>query len=239
MLIKSLAAGLLLALLHTGACASIITLNVWGVIATEAIDRSAMFGPIRADLNGKEFMATVRYERPRRTDFSNLDTDVYDAQLHGAGPVDFSITINNRTLTRQFVPTLMAHTVMDSANTFADWIEFYTYTGNVENGVAFSFRIYNFVDALIPPHPRLESPISWTVDDRTTPWGSVWLRPGSRSHGNLEFNMLLHRLEVSATDVPEPGGVLLMLAALGAAGLALGASGRKASAVVNARCDAA
>lgn len=227
MLIKSLASLLLFAALHTGVQAAVIHITVYGTIATQAIDKSAMFGPIGADLNGMDFTATVSYDRPARTDFSNLDMDVYDAQVNGAVPVNFDITINNRTLARQFVPIEMHHTVVDSRNTFADWTTFGVYTGNVENGVAFAFHFYNFQNSLIPPRPRLEMPIAYDVIDADGELGSVWLRPGRRSFGNLEFNAIIRRLEVSsdAVDVPEPSGVLLMLAALAAAGLTLRRAG--------------
>jgi hypothetical protein len=222
MLIKSLAGVLLFAALHAGAQASVITVTAYGTIATQAIDKSAMFGPIGADLNGLDFTATLRYDRPARTDFSNPDMDTYSADVNGAVPVDFDITINNRTLARQFVPIQMHHTVIDSRNTFADMMSIGVYTGNVENGVAFAFNLYNFQNALISPRPRLESPISYQVVDADGPYGSVWLRPGSRSFGNLEFNFELTRLEVisDAVDVPEPAGVMLLLAGLAAAGMA-------------------
>jgi hypothetical protein len=223
MLIKSLASLLLFASLHAGAQASVISITVYGTIATQAIDKSAMFGPIGADLNGLDFKATVSYDRPARTDFSNRDVDTYDAQINGAVPVDFGITINNRTLTRQFVPIQMSHTVGDGANSFADWTMFGTYTGNVENGVAFAFHILNYQKTFIPPRPRLESSISYDVIDADLELASVWLRPGRRSFGNLEFNAIVRRLEVSsdAVPVPEPAGAMLMLAAMATAGLAL------------------
>lgn len=220
--IKSIASLLLFAAMHTGAQASVITVTVSGIIATEAIDKSAMFGPIGADLNGLDFTARVSYDRPARTDFSNLDMDKYDADVNGAVPVDFAITINNRTLTRQFVPIQMHHMVADSRNSFADWMWLDVYTGNVENGVAFAFHIYNFQNTFIPPRPRLETPISYQVVDADGPYGSVWLRPGSRSFGNLEFNAEFTHVEVTSdfVDVPEPAGALLLLTAMGAAGIA-------------------
>jgi len=222
MLIKSLAGLFFFGALHAGAQAGVITVTVYGTIATQAIDKSAMFGPIGADLNGLNFTASLSYDRPGRTDFSNPDMDTYDAEVNGAVPVDFAITINNRTLARQFMPIQMHHMVADSHNTFADWMWLDVYTGNVENGVAFAFHIYNFQNNFIPPHPRLETPIAYQVVDADGPYGSVWLRPGSRSFGNLEFNTELTRVEVTsdAATVPEPASALLLLAALGAAGSA-------------------
>jgi|GEM_PF-5504603 len=223
MLIKSLASVVLFAAMHTCAQASVITVTVAGIIATEAIDKSAMFGPIGADLNGKTFTASVRYDRPARTDFSNPDMDTYDADVNGAVPVDFAITINNRTLTRQFLPIQMHHMVADSHGSFADWMWLDVYTGNVENGVAFAFHIYNFNNSFIPPRPRLETPISYQVVDADGPYGSVWLRPGRRSFGNLEFNAEFTHVEVTSdfVDVPEPASILLLLGALGAAGVSM------------------
>lgn len=223
MLIKSIAGAFLWVALQSGAQAAVITITVSGIIATQAIDKSAMFGPIGADLNGLGFTARVSYDRPSRTDLSNPDMDTYNADVNGAVPVDFQITINNRTLARQFVPIQMHHTVVDSRNTFADWMAFDTYTGNVESGVAFAFHNFNFNDSFIAPRPRLESPLSYQVIDADGALASVWLRPGRRSFGNLEFNAELTRIEVTSdwVDVPEPASGMLMFAGLAAAGIVL------------------
>lgn len=223
MLTKLLTALLLFATLHGSAHASIITVTVHGIIMTDAIDRSAMFGPIGRSLFGMNFTTTVRYARPDKTDFSDPHWDRYNSQVDGAVPVSFAITIDNRTLVREFVPIEMSHIVADQRGTgFADFSTMSLTTGNVESGVGFTYSIFNFHDGYVPTRPRLEAPFVYEVADADGAYGAVWLRPGSRSHGNLDFNAEFTRLEVSSdwVDVPEPAAMLLVLGALGAAGLA-------------------
>lgn len=229
MLPRLFASLLLLSAGHGVAQASIISVTLHGTITDEAIDKSAMFGRIGASLFGLDFTTTFRYQRPPRTDFSNPNVDVYNAQIQGSGPVNFEITINNRTLHREFVPVELIHWAADSRDGFADYSVMGVGTGNVPGGVVMSYFIYNFEDAFIPSRPRLETHIAYHVLPTDRSFGAVWLRPEGRSFGNLVFDARYTYLEVNsdAVDVPEPGGGLLFLAALGAAGLAARRTRRK------------
>jgi hypothetical protein len=221
MLTRLFASLLLFSAFHAGAQASIITVTLHGKITDEAIDKSAMFGPIGASLFGLDFTTTIRYTRPKRTDFSDPNQDFYNAQVHGAGLVNFEITINNRTLKREFVPIEMTHFVGDSRNGFADFSAMGVNSGNVPGGVVMAFYMYNYEDAFIPSRPSLETPISYQVVPADWAFGSVWLRPEGRSHGNLLFDAEYTHLEVSsdAVDMPEPASGVLLVVALAAAGL--------------------
>lgn len=218
MLLKNLTGLLLLAVLHAGAQASVITSTVHGVITGRAVDTAGLFGQAGASLEGLAFSSTVRYTRPAHADDGRPHSDDYHPSGGTAPLVSFNVVVNKRTFARQFQPQYFFHGIQDAKGGRDDLLMDF-----MDASVAMEYQIFTFVGNFVSPFPTLESTLSYRTADTDTARAGFRLR-GSTDPlvpGETYFYTRITQvdLNVAPQDVPEPSTPALFLLALAAAGV--------------------
>jgi hypothetical protein len=218
MFLKNLNGLLLLAVLHAGAQASVITSTVHGVITGQAVDTAGLFGQAGASLSGLHFSSTVRYDRPAHSDHWEPHADRYESTPTERGMVSFDIVVNNVTLARQFAPVMMWHSIRDRQAGWTDEMQL-SLRSDYSTGVVLNYQITNFANSFVPSLPSLESTLSYDTtlrDDLARGYFSLRGPPDPRVPESTSFEARITRVElnVASQSVPEPSTLLLFGIAL-------------------------